>query len=161
MRPASKATFHCWPFASLCLYTSRWRFWISDLYRSILVLPLSTNTAMCWCSNCSNLFQQLATVVPVVLRYWFSPATVSTFVAEICDKGGTAALVSTPSVYFSLPEASDSGGDGSERTHFLTEKPKSHGYLSRYRISLGTSHGYTKSHIYPHRPIVHSYEAPY
>jgi len=84
---------------------------------------------MCWCSNCSKLFQQLATVVPVVLRYWFSPATVSTFVAEICDKGGTAALVSTPSVYFSLPEASDSGGDGSERTHFLTEKPKSHGYL--------------------------------
>ncbi|CAL1169625.1 unnamed protein product [Cladocopium goreaui] len=37
-------------------------------------------------------------------QYWFSPATVSTFVAEICDKGGTAALVSTPSVYFSLPE---------------------------------------------------------
>lgn len=38
-------------------------------------------------------------------RYWFSPATVSTFVAEICDKGGSAALVSSPSVYFSLPEA--------------------------------------------------------
>ena len=76
-----------WPFASLGFYG----FWIPDLYRSLYFqcppAPFS--------------------VVQRVLRYWFSPATVFTFVAEICDKGGTAALVSTPSVYFSLPEASD------------------------------------------------------
>eukprot|EP00931_Biecheleriopsis_adriatica_P092282 TRINITY_DN66105_c0_g1_i1.p1 TRINITY_DN66105_c0_g1~~TRINITY_DN66105_c0_g1_i1.p1 ORF type:complete len:395 (+),score=107.43 TRINITY_DN66105_c0_g1_i1:46-1185(+) len=37
-------------------------------------------------------------------QYWFSPATVAAFVAEICDAGGSAALVSSPSVFFSLPE---------------------------------------------------------
>ncbi|CAE7461263.1 Eef1akmt1 [Symbiodinium natans] len=37
-------------------------------------------------------------------QYWFSQPTLSTFVEEICDANGPAALVSSPSVYFSLPE---------------------------------------------------------
>eukprot|EP00927_Polykrikos_kofoidii_P071501 TRINITY_DN67764_c0_g1_i1.p1 TRINITY_DN67764_c0_g1~~TRINITY_DN67764_c0_g1_i1.p1 ORF type:complete len:410 (-),score=85.43 TRINITY_DN67764_c0_g1_i1:56-1261(-) len=36
-------------------------------------------------------------------QYWFSPGTVAAFVAEVSEAGGSAALVSTPSVYFSLP----------------------------------------------------------
>lgn len=71
--------------------------------------------------------QQL--VQQLVLRYWFSPATVSTFVAEICDKGGTAALVSTPSVYFSLPEASENPVMALRGFIFERKRPKPHGYL--------------------------------
>lgn len=36
-------------------------------------------------------------------QYWFSQPTLSTFVEE-CDVNGRSALVSSPSVYFSLPE---------------------------------------------------------
>ncbi|CAE7227960.1 EEF1AKMT1 [Symbiodinium sp. CCMP2456] len=36
-------------------------------------------------------------------QYWFSQPTLSTFVEE-CDVHGSSALVSSPSVYFSLPE---------------------------------------------------------
>mmetsp|Transcript_40149 Transcript_40149/g.81031 ORF Transcript_40149/g.81031 Transcript_40149/m.81031 type:complete len:395 (-) Transcript_40149:151-1335(-) len=38
-------------------------------------------------------------------QYWFSRDTISAFVAEITDAGGSAALVSSPSVYFSLPDS--------------------------------------------------------
>lgn len=38
-------------------------------------------------------------------QYWFSPGTIGTFVAEVEASGGSAALVSTPSIYFSLPKA--------------------------------------------------------
>mmetsp|Transcript_51882 Transcript_51882/g.91140 ORF Transcript_51882/g.91140 Transcript_51882/m.91140 type:complete len:425 (+) Transcript_51882:62-1336(+) len=38
-------------------------------------------------------------------QYWFSTRTIRAFVDEITDVGGSAALVSSPSVYFSLPEA--------------------------------------------------------
>lgn len=38
-------------------------------------------------------------------QYWFSTATISTFVEEVEASGGQAALVSTPSIYFSLSEA--------------------------------------------------------
>lgn len=37
-------------------------------------------------------------------QYWFSFVTVAAFVAEVCETPGPAALVSSPSVYFSLPE---------------------------------------------------------
>lgn len=37
-------------------------------------------------------------------QYWFSKSTITAFVSEIMDSRGTAALVSSPSVYFSLPE---------------------------------------------------------
>jgi len=38
-------------------------------------------------------------------QYWFSDATIRAFVEEVEASGGSAALVSTPSIYFSLPEA--------------------------------------------------------
>lgn len=37
-------------------------------------------------------------------QYWFSRGTIGAFVAEIADVASSAALVSSPSVYFSLPE---------------------------------------------------------
>lgn len=37
-------------------------------------------------------------------QYWFSSVTVAAFVTEVCETPGPAALVSSPSVYFSLPE---------------------------------------------------------
>jgi len=37
-------------------------------------------------------------------QYWYSRPTIDALVAEIVQSGGSAALVSTPSVYFSLPE---------------------------------------------------------
>mmetsp|Transcript_80348 Transcript_80348/g.176135 ORF Transcript_80348/g.176135 Transcript_80348/m.176135 type:complete len:378 (-) Transcript_80348:213-1346(-) len=37
-------------------------------------------------------------------QYWYSQPTIDAFVEEISACGGTAALVSTPSVYFSLPQ---------------------------------------------------------
>lgn len=37
-------------------------------------------------------------------QYWYSKATIHTFVEEACASAGKAALVSTPSIYFSLPE---------------------------------------------------------
>mmetsp|Transcript_108294 Transcript_108294/g.233313 ORF Transcript_108294/g.233313 Transcript_108294/m.233313 type:complete len:382 (+) Transcript_108294:98-1243(+) len=37
-------------------------------------------------------------------QYWYSKDTIQAFVDEVCDCSGTAALVSSPSIYFSLPE---------------------------------------------------------
>jgi len=41
-------------------------------------------------------------------QYWYSQRTIEAFVEEIVDCGGSAALVSTPSVFFCLPAATRS-----------------------------------------------------
>lgn len=37
-------------------------------------------------------------------QYWYSPYTISQMVEEILAIGGKTALISTPSIYFSIPE---------------------------------------------------------
>ena len=37
-------------------------------------------------------------------QYWYSTHTIQNIVHEICSVGGKVGLVSTPSLYFSLPE---------------------------------------------------------
>lgn len=37
-------------------------------------------------------------------QYWYSTFTIQKIADEVCSVGGTVGLVSTPSIYFSLPE---------------------------------------------------------
>eukprot|EP00746_Dinoflagellata_sp_MGD_P165724 gnl/MRDRNA2_/MRDRNA2_95166_c0_seq1.p1 gnl/MRDRNA2_/MRDRNA2_95166_c0~~gnl/MRDRNA2_/MRDRNA2_95166_c0_seq1.p1 ORF type:complete len:394 (-),score=88.13 gnl/MRDRNA2_/MRDRNA2_95166_c0_seq1:30-1211(-) len=55
-------------------------------------------------SNGENSFLASTSERADLNQYWFSTPTISMFVDEIVRSGGTAALVSSPSVYFSLPE---------------------------------------------------------
>lgn len=54
--------------------------------------------------NGENVFLSATSERSDLNQYWFSNHTISTFVDEIVSCRGTAALVSSPSVYFSLPE---------------------------------------------------------
>jgi len=40
---------------------------------------------------------------PELNQYWFSADTISAFVDEVAEAAGSAALVSSPSIFFSLP----------------------------------------------------------
>lgn len=37
-------------------------------------------------------------------QYWYSPYTISQMVEEVLTLSGKTALISTPSIYFSIPE---------------------------------------------------------